>query len=100
MVFRVRESGVHVFKVKSRQCSGKRKVSGNVHGICHSEGATRSGLMAEKKIFSGAQLETMATEESRVASWQGEILRRPMIVCQTTDYGVGLLRMTEFNSRA
>ncbi len=50
--------------------------------------------MAEKKIFSGAQLETMATEESRVASWQGEILRRPENQCRLTEGMVGLLRMT------
>jgi hypothetical protein len=43
------------------------------------------GLMAEKEIISGAQLETTATEESPVASRTGEILRRPMIVCQTTE---------------
>ena len=70
-------------------------MSGNVHGICHSEGATRRGLMAEKKIFSGAQLETMATEESRVASRQeGKILRRPDNECRLTGGMVGLLRMT------
>ncbi len=50
-------------------------------GTCHSEGATRRGLMAEKKIFSGAQLETMATEESPVASRSGQILRRPDNEC-------------------
>jgi hypothetical protein len=32
--------------------------------ICHSEGATRRDLMAEKKIFSDMLLETTATEES------------------------------------
>lgn len=75
-------------------------MSGNVHGTCHSEEATGRGLMPEKKIFSGAKLETTATEESQGASFQGEILRRPMIVCQTTEYSTGLLRMTDFNSRA
>ncbi len=41
--------------------------------------------------------EVTATEESPVASRPGEILRRPMIACQTTEFGVGLLRMTLYN---
>jgi hypothetical protein len=40
----------------------------SVGGICHSEGATRSGLLAEKKIFADWQIKTTATEESLVAS--------------------------------
>ena len=31
---------------------------------CHSEGATRSGLMPEKKIVPNTLIETTATEES------------------------------------
>ena len=31
---------------------------------CHSEGATRSGLMPETKIFPNTQIETTAPEES------------------------------------
>jgi hypothetical protein len=50
--------------------------------------------MAEKKIFSGVQVETTATEGSRVASWPGEILRRPENQCRLTGGMVGLLRMT------
>jgi hypothetical protein len=37
-----------------------------------------------------------ATEESQAASRLGKILRRPMIAYQTTEFGVGLLRMTSF----
>ena len=40
------------------------------------------------------RFETTATEESRVAIWQGEILRRPENQWQLTDGMVGLLRMT------
>jgi hypothetical protein len=32
---------------------------------CHSEGATRSGLIVQKKIFPNMVVETTATEESR-----------------------------------
>lgn len=32
--------------------------------VCHSEGATRSDLMLEKKIFPNMLIETAATEES------------------------------------
>ena len=32
--------------------------------VCHSEGATRSGLMPEKKIFPKSLIETTTTEES------------------------------------
>jgi hypothetical protein len=62
--------------------------------ICHSEGATRGGLMAEKKIFSDTLPGTTVTEDSPVAIWQGEILRRPENQWQLTDGIVGLLRMT------
>jgi hypothetical protein len=31
---------------------------------CHSEGATRNGLMLEKEIFTNKLIETTATEES------------------------------------
>jgi hypothetical protein len=85
---------------------------------CHSEGATRSSLMVEKKISFTMQFETTATEESPVSSrqkksvltWSGkktdcafgnvEILRRPVIVDQTINFGVGLLRMTYFSTRS
>ncbi len=67
-----------------------------VGGICHSEGATRSGLLAEKKIFSNRLIATPATEESLVASrHEQKILRRPKVVCQIPNCGTGLLRMTE-----
>jgi len=43
------------------------------------------------------QIETTATKESLEISLQKrKILRRPMIVCQTTEYGAGFLRMTIF----
>jgi hypothetical protein len=68
----------------------------SIGGICHSEGATRSGLLAEKKIFSNMLIKTPATKESLVASrHEQKILRRPMIVCQIANCGTGLLRMTE-----
>ena len=41
----------------------------------HSEGATRSGSMAGKKLLSYRLVETTATEESLDASRQGEILK-------------------------
>jgi hypothetical protein len=64
--------------------------------VGHSEGATRSGLLAEKKIFANMLIATPATEESLVASrHEQKILRRPMVVCQITICGTGLLRMTE-----
>jgi hypothetical protein len=34
--------------------------------VCHSEGAIRSSIMAEKKIFSNILIEPSATEESLV----------------------------------
>jgi hypothetical protein len=37
--------------------------------VCHSEGATHSGLMAGKKILPYMLLETPATEESPDAGW-------------------------------
>jgi hypothetical protein len=40
------------------------------------------------------RFETTATEESRVAIWQVEILRRPENQWQLTDVMVCLLRMT------
>lgn len=38
--------------------------------VCHSEGATHSGLMAGKKILPNILLETPATEESPYAGWK------------------------------
>ena len=35
---------------------------------CHSEGATRSGLISEEKIFPMMSIETTATEESQTTS--------------------------------
>jgi hypothetical protein len=62
--------------------------------ICHSEGATRSRLMVVEPIRCDIRFETTATEESPVASWKGEILRRPENQCRLTGNMVGLLRMT------
>jgi hypothetical protein len=67
----------------------------SVGGICHSEGATRCGLLAEKKYFSNMLIATPVTEESLVASrHKHKILRRPKIVCQITICDASLLRMT------
>jgi len=79
--------------------AGIQKIKGDAtlseYHYRHSEGATRSGLRDGKKIFSGMQVESTATEESPVSKWQeGKILRRPIFLRQRIISIVGLLRMT------
>lgn len=43
-------------------------MDGHALCCCHSEGATRSGLISEEKNFPMMQIETTASEESQVTS--------------------------------
>jgi hypothetical protein len=55
-------------------------------GVCHSEGAKRPKNLR----LQGGRKENVSVFRFQ----EGKILRRPMTVCQITDFGVGLLRMT------
>jgi hypothetical protein len=80
--------------------------------VCHSEGATIIGMIAEKILSFNTLIETTATEESldpglhkksdllellkgRPGQLQKKILRRPANPSRLAKDGAGLLRMTE-----